>query len=436
MAEEFAIKSRRKLAIASIVAPSDFKLRALRAVGLTEYIDQHVGRLTPYCIDLPRREVLLVETSREVDLLTCKPFLYEGQRLHGNKIIRASFDELHQAVSQGRALFLNQGQLSQQQVDDKQQIDGQFDALLFLFSTGRCGSTLLGQLLGDCAGVVTVSEPDYFTQLPFLVQRQSTEVIEALQSVTYDLSVLLLAYVRVRYPTGKVVLKLRSQCNESAEMIQAIFPNARKLFLYRNGMETVNSFCSVLRSHPLIQLSQILNSKYFPLLNHIPIGLLNLIPFLRSVIKVMAPLSTQLRFMKVGIGTGTGVFTLAWLSGLDKVFKITAHSPSFFDAILRYEELQKNPIEVVSILLMRLNLPSINQNSKEKMAMTLLKDSQQGSDLASLDEYVLTGLDERLITRAVHLHEVVEDVDYRLPGLITGSVNAKTTPSLEESNYE
>lgn len=68
--------------------------------------------------------------------------------------------------------------------------------------------------------------------------------------------------------------------------------------------------------------------------------------------------------------------------------------------------------------------------------MTLLKDSQQGSDLASLDEYVLTGLDERLITRAVHLHEVVEDVDYRLPGLITGSVNAKTTPSLEESNYE
>ena len=93
-------------------------------------------------------------------------------------------------------------------------------------------------------------------------------------------------------------------------------------------------------------------------------------------------------------------------------------------------------IEVVSILLMRLNLPSINQNSKEKMAMTLLKDSQQGSDLASLDEYVLTGLDERLITRAVHLHEVVEDVDYRLPGLITGSVNAKTTPSLEESNYE
>ena len=41
---------------------------------------------------------------------------------------------------------------------------GQGSAPILLFSPGRCGSTLLSQLLFD-GGISNVSEPDFYTQL-------------------------------------------------------------------------------------------------------------------------------------------------------------------------------------------------------------------------------------------------------------------------------
>lgn len=402
MAQLFNIKSLKKMAIASVVSPSDFKMSLQGEVDFREYIAQHLGRVTPYCIDQPRREVLFVGTSDDVDLITCKPFIYEGQRLTAEKVIRASFDELHQLVQMG----------------------GYDEVIkpLFLYSTGRCGSTLLCNLMGDCSDLVAVSEPDYFTQLPFLLQKHGAEVGEELAQVTHDLSVLLLAHIRVRYPQGDVVFKLRSQCNEVAELIQCAFPDARNIFLYRNVVATVNSFCSVLAGHPLIRFAKLLNSKYFPLLNIIPVGALNLVPLLSANIRAVAPLSSQFKYAKVGIGTGTGVFALAWLSGLDKVLQIQRNNGPFFGAVLRYEELKNQPFETIATLLRQLGLPPVNEDSRKQMTFTLQKDSQQGSDLASSGEYVLSALDEQLIARAIESHKVVNSLDYQLPGsIITAS---------------
>ena len=412
MAQEFLIQSLKKLPIASIVAPSDFKLSATGAVNLEDYLQEHLARVSPYCIDLPRREVLFIETKEEIDLLTCKPFVYESQRLHGKKMVRVSFEELHQVAQLER-----------------------FEEVikpLFLYSTGRCGSTLLCNLMGDCADIVAISESDYFTQIPFLLRQYRTragasKIETELASITYDLTVLLLAHIRIRHPEQEVVFKLRSQCIEGAELIQCAFPDARHIFLYRDAIATVNSFCSVLSGHPLMRLASLLNSKYLPLLNIIPVGILNLLPFLRSVIGVMAPLSTQLKFAKVGVGAGAGVFVLAWLSVLDKVLRLqyndaplsdVAKRKPFFSALLRYEELQERPLAVTSLLLKQLDLPTVNEDAEERMKLTLLKDSQQGSELASTKEYVLNRLDEQLIARAIQAHGEVNSGDYQLPGSI------------------
>jgi len=410
MAQLFNVKSLKNLAIASIVSPSDFKLSLQGEVSFGEYMAQHLDRMTPYCIDLPRREVLFVDTGDDVDLISCKPFIYEGQRLKAENVMRVSFDELHQLVQLGA-----------------------YDKVvkpLFLYSTGRCGSTLLCNLMGDCSDLVAVSEPDYFTQLPFLMQKHGAEVGQELAQVTHDLSVLLLAHIRVRYPQGDVVFKLRSQCNEVAELIQCAFPDARNIFLYRNVVATVNSFCSVLAGHPLIRFANLLNSKYFPLLNIIPVGVLNLVPLLSANIRAVAPLSARFKYGKVGIGTGTGVFALAWLSGLDKVLKIQRNNGSFFGAVLRYEELKSQPFETIAMLLRQLGLPPLNEDSRKRMALTLQQDSQQGSDLASSGEYVLSALDELLITRAIESHEVVNSPDYQLPGSIMTIPEKKSNDAL------
>lgn len=399
MAQQYHVNSLKKLAIASIVAPGDFRLGGAQDINFEEYLTRNLDRVTPYCIDLPRREVLFVEAREGVDLVTCKPFFYEGQRCTAGKVIRVSFDELHQVVRQRGDRFVKP---------------------IFLYSTGRCGSTLLCNLMGDCSDVVAISEPDYFTQLPFLIQQQGGEVAEDLTRVTRNLSVLLLAHVRVRYPKGEVVFKLRSQCNEAAELIQCAFPDARNIFLYRNVVDTVNSFCSVLRSHPMIRLASVLNPSRFPLLNRIPVGVLNLLPVVRSFIRVVAPLSQQYKFATVGIGTGAGVFILAWLSGLDKVLQIHRNNRDFFKVVLRYEELREQPLEVVSILLGRLGLPAANEEAKRSMAKTLRKDSQKGSELASSGEFVLSVQDEQLIERAMQAHAVVNNAHYQLPGSVHG----------------
>lgn len=56
--------------------------------------------------------------------------------------------------------------------------------VVFLHSTGRCGSTLLCRLLGDAAATVSVSEPDFYSQLVLLRDGASPAAEARLGAVT------------------------------------------------------------------------------------------------------------------------------------------------------------------------------------------------------------------------------------------------------------
>ena len=95
-----------------------------------------------YAFDLTERRAIFVETSPAVDLrVDDLPFLYQRQRKH--------------------ALPIHIVQLYRMAADVKRG-PGQ---VVFLYSTGRCGSTLLEQILGKASSLVGLSEPDTFTQL-------------------------------------------------------------------------------------------------------------------------------------------------------------------------------------------------------------------------------------------------------------------------------
>lgn len=98
----------------------------------------------------------------------------------------------------------------------------------FLFSPGRCGSTLLSRVLFE-AGIPSVSEPDFYTQMAsyFWSSRFNPvrgPFVSAMWNLSSDLSAAL---------GGVPVVKLRAECAKAPELFVR-HPDARTLVMFRN----------------------------------------------------------------------------------------------------------------------------------------------------------------------------------------------------------
>lgn len=125
------IRTRNMNRIA-IAAPGDFDLvERARLPRLTE-------PAFPYCLDFLRRRALYISGLDPAEVQSA-PFYYLYLRQHARRVI---------------SLPLEHGPVA----------DGAPSQPVFLFSPGRCGSTLLSRVLAE-AGLPSVSEPDFFTQM-------------------------------------------------------------------------------------------------------------------------------------------------------------------------------------------------------------------------------------------------------------------------------
>ena len=82
-----------------------------------------------------------------------KPFLYQQQRHSALRTYVVNYQAFIQAVAR-----------LQEQDGDTSGSD-LLQRIVLLYSTGRCGSTLLSKLLGRGQGVNSVSEPDFYSML-------------------------------------------------------------------------------------------------------------------------------------------------------------------------------------------------------------------------------------------------------------------------------
>lgn len=394
MAKVYSIKGLRKLYIAGIANVNDFAKRYEGEVDFIAYWKENKNCLTPFCFDYRKQMVVFVETPEHINLATAHPFFYEAQRQHATKLYLVSFDSVKSLM------------------EETEGFDGK---PIFLFSTGRCGSTLLCNLMADNADIVSVSEPDFFTQLPYLRDQYGAEIDHELTQLSRALTLLLQAHIKTHSNGGITVFKLRSMCLEAAEMIAESVPEADHIFLYRNANDTINSFLSVLSVHPLLFLARLLNSRFLPLLNYIPIGLISYIPGLKNNVEILAPLIKQPAYKGVGIGTGTSIFTLAWLSSLDKVLALQNADQGFFKCVVRYDELQSDAFKVMAGVMASLDLGGIDEPAKERMGKTLAKNSQAGSEMSSKGEKVLSEKDLGIIEQVLGKHSQINSANFLLP---------------------
>jgi len=200
-------RNTHKIAIAS---PGDF---------VTTTSPPCDGVLLPYCLDfLRRRAIYICDADRAA--VQAAPFYYLHLRQTARQLVSIPFERL------GASSTPPQGDP------------------VFLFSPGRVGSTLISRVLAE-AGIVSVSEPDFYTQvasplwrLPLNPFRHSAA--EAMWHLSDDLA---------RALGAQPVVKLRAEC----AAYPALFlrhPKAKTIVLLRDFESWSRSTAQVFGAGP------------------------------------------------------------------------------------------------------------------------------------------------------------------------------------------
>jgi len=201
---EGVVQTRRNESRIAIASPADF-------VCTMKPLHGDVSGALPYCFDFVQRRAIYVG-SADNRAVQDAPFYYLHLRRTAERVLSVPVG--HGPLSNGP---LSNG-------------PGLGDPV-FLFSPGRVGSTLISRVLAE-AGVTSVSEPDFYTQLAHPLFRLLPRALRmpfetAMWNLSRDLSAAL----------GDVpVIKLRAECARVPELFVRR-PDAKTMVLFR-GFES------------------------------------------------------------------------------------------------------------------------------------------------------------------------------------------------------
>ena len=376
--ERKVLRLRRRVRQDSLVGLGNFVLGTGKTIDFGRIWRRHPTELSPFCIDIKRNEVVFVRVASGVDLTTV-PFFYHAQRQHAITIYSITFDQLCE--------------FAEELTDDAPNVG-------FLFSTGRCGSTLLLKLLESSPEVMAISEPDIYTQV-IVSDLADDDVVKVIRSTTRVLSEI----YRHHRPSAKFLfIKLRSQCVYRGDLFRRALPRSRNVFLYRNAIDVVNSFYSLLPSllrtvFHLIPIDRWIASR----------------ASVKPRISLHCPLLSDARFRDIP-PSGINILVLMWLSAMACALRLRDADGTFFQVMLRYEDLVMQRADVLAPVFERCDLKPANAGQFEQVFAT---DSQTGSRMASRGLKVLNRAQEQRIRKIIAMHPQIDtpefqfDDDYR-----------------------
>ena len=218
------IRARRRTERIAISSPGDFVLGPREALG-------HVDELLPYCLDFVRRRSLYVGGA-DAKGAQDAPFYYLHLRRHAARLVSVPWEHGSLTAETG--------------------------APVFLFSPGRCGSTLLSALLSN-ADIANVSEPDFYTQATMALPASAlnpfrTRITSAAAAMGRDLAAVLGAapVVKLRAESCRAPWLLVADTEPRTLFMSRVFEawarsNQRA---FRNGAaKTVGKYLTALRGY-------------------------------------------------------------------------------------------------------------------------------------------------------------------------------------------
>jgi hypothetical protein len=219
------ILARKRTDSTQMVSLDDFHLREVEVdedLCATVAENRHV---TPYCLDHQNRRMIFAQTPPEIEL-SARPFYYQAQHEAATRLIAIPYDRVHEIALRAPARAAN---------------------AVFIFSVGRCGSTLMSKMFGRLDDTYSLSEPDVFTAINYLHGEGRLTDDEAIQ--------LLASTVRLVHrppaPRGRLVIKFRAQSIGIAELLHRQHPAASFIFMYRDAIDCVDSYIRVFGALPL-----------------------------------------------------------------------------------------------------------------------------------------------------------------------------------------
>ena len=213
----YGIRASRHTGRISIAGPGDFSLG--QGAGIAPDSLRKLAPL-PYCLDFARRRAIYVGGVNSRDAQQA-PFYYLHLRRNAQFILSVPWEH--------GSLFSEERR-----------------SPIFLFSPGRCGSTLLGRIMFE-AGIANVSEPDFYTQATTQFFASAINPLRALMKTTLrsmgrDLCSVLAS-------SGPVVAKLRAESNRAPGLL--IAPAERRtLYMTREFESWARSNVRTFRNGP------------------------------------------------------------------------------------------------------------------------------------------------------------------------------------------
>jgi Sulfotransferase family len=221
----FHITGRARTNSTRIAGLDDFQLQEIAArEDLCAAVAERPN-ITPYCLDHKNRRMVFAETPPEVDVSSA-PLFYRSQHEAATRLIAIPYDLVHQVAMR---------------------LPAQCRELVFVYSVGRCGSTLMSNIWRCLGDTCSLSEPDVFTDINY---RRGTGDLTHQEAVRLLGSAIRL-FNRLPRPRKRLVIKFRAQCIGLAELVHGLHPTASLVFMYRNALDCIDSRVRVFGEQPL-----------------------------------------------------------------------------------------------------------------------------------------------------------------------------------------
>jgi hypothetical protein len=327
MVDLLEVREKRKANPLYVVSPDDFASAKLGEVDPAVVVSDPTVSL--YCLDHAARRVWFVQVPEGTDI-TAAAFMYVAQYDYAQRLLAVPYDVLHRIAADMNLR----------------------DPLVFIYSTGRAGSTLVSKAFEEMGAVTSLSEPDVYTQAVAL--RSSGVPDDEIRDVLASATRILFNPTFTRGSTLNVV-KFRSMCIQLGDLLFESFPQAGNLFLYRDLAPFIRSWG---RALPFDDLPSEVR---------------------RDIMAVSAPLmpllAEELRH-RTDI-SGIERNCLSWLSVMQACDRLVRRGIPML--AVRYEDLAADPTHGLETIVRYLGLPT---DQVQSALIAFGRDSQAGSPLS------------------------------------------------------
>ena len=254
--------------------------------------------------------------------------------------------------------------------------------LIFLWSVGRCGSTLLANLFTSFDGFVTISEPDDIFMFMHYKEGMGDALCEkALKnSLKYHL-----IQVKARYPKTKcVIIKPRSMCFwYIVKTPVEIQDKVTHIFMYRDTMPTLKSFVKSFGNF-LSKMDSFM-AKVFDLKSMIQGTILPLEATIANIAEARTMLEDAAK-IRAASNEMIGQMCYGGLPYLILLYKVLLSKGTFGDCLfaVKYERLIAEPVQQFELIAGRVKSFEFTISDEERARLRHLstKDSQANSSLS------------------------------------------------------